>query len=163
MDPARGERPRQLQAPGGGVDPEYAEDSLAVGGLQQGAEGVEPGQVGLARAVLLHASPAGGDQPRIRPCLDGGTHRPRGEGGEGGGGKGGGKRGRGEEGEREGGGGRGGEGEEGGRGRGGGGRGKGRGGGGGKGRGGEKGRRRGSEETTGKRQEKGDIHPFNAM
>ena len=68
MNPARGEGPRQLQAPGGGVDPEHAEDSLSMGALQQGAEGIEPGQVGLAGAVQLHAAPAGGDETRIAPA-----------------------------------------------------------------------------------------------
>ena len=47
------------------MDPQDAEASLPMRALQQGAKGVEPRQVGLARAVLLHASTAGGEKARI--------------------------------------------------------------------------------------------------
>ncbi len=47
------------------MDPEDAEDSLPMRALQQGAKGVEPRQVGLAGAVLLHAPTAGGENAWI--------------------------------------------------------------------------------------------------
>ncbi len=65
LDAARSESRRELQAPGWGVGSQHGEGSLPMRAIQQGAEGVEPGQVGLARAVLLHAPPACGEEAWI--------------------------------------------------------------------------------------------------